>query len=95
MKNIIKLLTVLVVAGGLSSCAVSYPIGVTNNKSVKTGEVSQNILFWGWIRPMDMDLSLKAAAEAGGITKIATADFTVETKLLGFKMVYTTKVSGE
>lgn len=64
------------------------------NKTVKTGEVSQ-VIWLGFIRPMDLDLSLKAAAENGGITKIATADFTVEQKLLGLKMIYTTKVSGE
>jgi hypothetical protein len=89
LLGLLSLLSLLV----LQSCAVSYPVQVTNNKVIKEGSISQHI--WFGVRPQDMDLSIRTAAERGGIQKVATVDFLVETRLLGFHMIYTTRVTGE
>lgn len=91
--NIKTVLGALTLAAMVSSCAISYPIAVKSNKSVKEGRASVKVIFG--IPPMNSDLSIKTAAENGGITKIATVDFLVESKALGFVAKYTTIVTGE
>ncbi|MEQ9186443.1 MAG: TRL domain-containing protein [Cryomorphaceae bacterium] len=93
IKRIFNLAVAVGLISALTSCAVSYPIAVTNNKSIKEGTVSQSV--WFGIPPFDMDLSVKTAAENGGIKKVSTVDFLVESKLLGFQQKYTTRVTGE
>ncbi|NQV53121.1 MAG: hypothetical protein HQ500_08050 [Flavobacteriales bacterium] len=93
LKKVFNLAVAVGLVSAMTSCAVSYPIAVTNNKSIKEGTVSQSV--WFGIPPMNMDLSLKTAAENGGIKKIATVDFLVESKLLGIQAKYTTRVTGE
>lgn len=92
-KRVFNIAVAVGLVSAMTSCAVSYPIAVTNNKSVKEGTVSQSI--WFGIPPMDMDLSIKTAAENGGIKKVSTVDFLVESKMLGFQQKYTTRVTGE
>jgi hypothetical protein len=94
LKNLLNILLIAAMGYIVTSCAFSQPVAVTNNKSVKEGTVSQSI-WLGFIRPMDFDLSVKTAAENGGIKKVATVDFLVEQKLFGLGYVYTTKVTGE
>lgn len=91
--NLKTIFGALILAVMVSSCAISYPVSVTANKSVKEGRASANI--WFGIPPMNMDLGIKTAAENGGIKRVATVDFLVETKLLGIKQTYTTIVTGE
>jgi hypothetical protein len=93
IKRLFNLAVAVGLVSAMTSCAVSYPIAVTNNKSIKEGSVSQSI--WFGIPPFDMDLSMKTAAQNGGIKKIATVDFLVESKMLGFRQKYTTRVTGE
>lgn len=93
LNKITSAIFALAMAATVSSCAVSYPVIVTTNKSVKEGRVSKKIIFG--IPPMNMDLSIKTAAENGGIKRVATVDFLVESKALGFVRKYTTIVTGE
>lgn len=92
-KKILNIAVAIGLVSAMSSCAVSYPIAVTNNKTLKEGSVSQKVIFG--IPPMNMDLSIKTAAENGGIKKVATVDFLVESKALGLIAKYTTRVTGE
>jgi hypothetical protein len=91
--NIKSILGALVLAAMVSSCAISYPVCVTANKSVKEGRASVKYVFC--FGPMHADLSIKTAAENGGITKVSTVDMLSETKALGFILKYTTIVTGE
>jgi TRL-like protein family len=78
------------VMGGIYS-DVSGPVAVTGNPAAsKTGEASSSGLFgfaWG-------DSSIKAAASAGGITKISHVDSHTQT-VLGVYGKTTTVVYGE
>jgi hypothetical protein len=91
MKNLYKLLVIAIVFV-MTSCSVSGPLLVTDNTYVKKGEASYSVIL-GFIRPMDADISIKKAAENGGITKVATVDMKIQAKL--FKTTYTTIVTGE
>jgi len=93
ITKITSAICLLAVAAIMSICSISYPVTVTANKSVKEGTVSQKVIFG--FRPMNMDLSIKTAAENGGIKRVATVDFIVENKALGFIQKYTTLVTGE
>lgn len=91
--NIKTVLGAVVLAATVSSCAISYPMIVTANKSVKEGRASASSFFG--ISPFNADLSIKTAAENGGITRVATVDFLIESKLLGIQQKWTTVVTGE
>jgi len=73
----------------VSSCTVVYPGVATSNKIVKTGEVEAK-LFLGL---GNVDVGLYQAAKNGGITKIATYDYSVRAGL--FTTKYKTIVTGE
>lgn len=88
LKSIFAVLTTVLI---LASCSVSRPVLVTDNASEKEG-VSEFSVILGIFRPKEADISIKKAAENGGITKVATVDFKVESKI--FKVTYKTIVTG-
>ncbi len=76
----------------MTSCSVSGPLLVTDNKArEKRGEASYTV-WLGFIRPMEADASIRTACKNGKITKVATVDRKVESKL--FRATYTTVVTG-
>lgn len=75
----------------LASCSVSGPYLVTDNTAEKRGESSYSVIL-GIFRKKNCDASIKKAAENGGITKVATVDNRIESKL--FKTTYITVVTG-
>lgn len=93
MKNLFgKTVAFVLVAGFLTSCAVSAPLLVSSNAvGSKTGTSSYKVIF-GFM-PMNAEAGAIAAAKQGGITKIATVDQTVKGGL--FKATVTTTVTGE
>ena len=91
MKNIGSILAIGLFALIVSSCSYSQPLLVTDNASAKTGTAEFTVVF-GFIRPADTDISIKTAAENGDITKIASVDYVVESKL--FRTTYKTVVTG-
>ncbi|MGB1102985.1 MAG: TRL domain-containing protein [Crocinitomicaceae bacterium] len=92
MKNLRLLLGAGLLAL-MTSCSISGPLLVTDNKALeKRGEASYNV-WLGFIRPMEADASIRTAAKNGGITKVATVDVKVYGGL--FKTTYTTIVTGE
>ena len=93
MKAIKILLVVISFGAMLSSCAVSGPLFVTDNPSVKEGRATMTVWF-GFIRPINADISIRTAAKNGGITKIATVDQKISNAKL-FRVEYTTIVTGE
>ena len=46
LKKVFNLAVAVGLVSAMTSCAVSYPIAVTNNKSIKEGSVSQSVLVW-------------------------------------------------
>tara|TARA_B110000211_G_C14058773_1_gene544572 strand:+ start:966 stop:1247 length:282 start_codon:yes stop_codon:yes gene_type:complete len=91
-KLIFKTLSFVVIAGVLTSCAVSAPLLVTSNAvGTKTGTSSYKVVFG--ISPMHSESGAIAAARNGNITKIATVDQTVKGSL--FTTTVTTVVTGE
>jgi hypothetical protein len=92
MKNYIK--ATFVAAGLLvaTSCSISAPGMVTDNEAGKTGEASASYYF-NIFGPRDADLSIEKAAKKGGITKVSTVDYKVESKFI--KTTYTTIVTGK
>ncbi len=89
IRNIVALCAVAL----MTSCSISGPLLVTDNKALeKRGEASYNV-YLGFIRPMRADASIMTAAKNGGITKVATVDVKVYAGL--FKATYTTIVTGE
>ncbi len=91
MKKLKYIMAVGVTAVVMASCSISRPVLVTDNASEKTG-VSEFDVVLGIFRPMNADISIRKAAENGGITKVATVDFRVESKF--FKTTYKTVVTG-
>jgi hypothetical protein len=91
MKKIKLLFTMAVLGAVMASCSVSRPILVTDNPSEKTGTASFDVIL-GIFRPMKGDLSIQTAAKNGGITKVSTVDFVVQSRI--FKMTYKTVVTG-
>lgn len=75
----------------LASCSLSRPMLVTDNAGEKEGTAEYSVIL-GIFRPMTADVSIKKAAENGGITRVATVDRVVESKL--FKTTYKTVVTG-
>jgi hypothetical protein len=92
MKRIKTLLGMALLTATFSSCAVGYPVLTTdNNIGSKVGESSYDIIFG--IVTKGGDASIKKAAQNGDITKIATVDLVVESKLI--KTTVKTIVTGE
>ncbi|MFT6717234.1 MAG: hypothetical protein ACJA0Q_001885 [Saprospiraceae bacterium] len=91
MKILKSILPVALLAVIMSSCAMSIPMIVTDNANGKEG-VAEYTVILGFIRPMHADASLETAAKNGGITKIATVDYVIESGL--FKATYKTVVTG-
>lgn len=92
MKKIKYILSIAFLTLIITSCSVSSPVLVTDNESDKEG-VAEYTVILGFIRPMEADVSIKKAAENGGITKVSTVDFSVESKF--FKTTYKTIVTGK
>jgi hypothetical protein len=91
-KLIFKTLSFVVIAGVLTSCAVSAPLLVTSNTiGSKTGTSSYKVVFG--FAPINAESGAIAAARNGEITKIATVDQTVKGGL--FSTTVTTVVTGE
>ncbi len=81
----------MVLLGSLAtSCTISYPGIATGNTIEKSGTASRKIWFGIAIRPVD--LSIHTAAKNGGITKIATVDYSIKQGL--FTTTYKIEVTG-
>lgn len=92
MKNIKKYLLVLAAGSILTSCSISGPLMVTNNPIGSKRGVAERTI-WFNITFGHTDLGVATAAKNGGITKIATVDWKVTSKL--FRSTYSTVVTGE
>ncbi|MDA7803122.1 TRL-like family protein [Crocinitomix sp.] len=87
IKIIIAIFTVVI----LTSCSVSGPLVVTDNKALeKRGESSYTS--WFGFPPFSGDASIQTAAKNGGITKVATVDRSVYGGF--FRVTVTTTVTG-
>ncbi len=73
-----------------NSCTISYPGIATGNANEKSGTASRKIWFGIALRPVD--LSIQTAAKNGGITKIATVDYSLRQGL--FSRTYKIEVTG-
>ena len=90
-KLIFKTLSFVVIAGVLTSCAVSTPLFVTSNSvGSKIGKSSYKAILG--FAPNNAESGAIAAAKNGNITKIATVDQTVKGGL--FSATVTTVVTG-
>lgn len=89
-----KLLTVLFASAILfASCSTIVPVCATGNAvGSKVGESTGTYLF-GYLPLGDIDVSIKKAAENGGISKISTVD--QKTTISVFTTKVTTIVTGE
>lgn len=91
MKKFRYILATLTTVLVMASCSVSRPVLVTDNASEKEGVAEYSVIL-GIFRPMKADVSIKKAAENGGITKVATVDQVIESGI--FKSTYKTVVTG-
>ena len=92
MKKINKIILIPIGIFAFSSCSVTTPVLVTDNViGEKTGEASASV-FLGFIKPMNMDLSIQTAAKNGGITEVGSVDYQVYGGL--FVSKYKTIVTG-
>ena len=85
-----KILVVAAIAMLATSCTMSYPGIATGNKIEKTG-VAQKKLFLN-LAFTPVDLSIVKAASNGGITKVATVDYSIKKSL--FFTTYKVMVTG-
>jgi len=92
LKNILLISIFAFLLISISSCTAFKPGIVNENSSNKVGEASYTVVL-GIFRPMHADISIRKAAENGGITKISTVDFVVEYN--PFSKTYKTIVTGE
>ena len=74
----------------MASCTMSYPGIATGNVAEKEGSIERKVWFGIAIKPVN--LSIEKAAENGGITKVATVDYSVRRGL--FKTTYKVMVTG-
>jgi len=74
----------------LGSCTVTYPGIATGNTAEKVGVSERTVWLGIAIRPVDE--SVEKAAKNGGITKIATMDYSMRYGL--FRNTYKTIVTG-
>lgn len=73
-----------------ASCTMVYPGIATGNVAEKTGEVEKEVWFGIAIKPVN--LGIEKAASNGGITKVATVDYSIKKGL--FKTTYKVIVTG-
>ncbi len=92
MKSIKYILTASLVVLMLGACSHSRPLMVTDNPSEKKGTSEYKVVL-GVFRPMHTDISIRSAAENGGISKVSTVDFRVEGNI--FSTTYKTIVTGK
>jgi hypothetical protein len=79
----------------MSGCVITMPAGVTSNfdgTASKTGKAS-GTYFMGIPVGFNMDLSVEAAAQQGGITEVHSVNTTVKNYLV--VMVVQTTVTGQ
>lgn len=93
MKKLKYILAVGVTALLMASCSLSKPVLVTDNPAGEEKGIAEYSVILGIFRPMKADISIKKAAENGGITKVATVDVRVESSF--FKTTYKTVVTGQ
>ena len=94
MKNIIKIVVAGLLSVSLNACSVTtrLPAMVTDNPAgEKEGRATVKVI--GNVFVLGGDLSIRTAAENGGITKISTVDYEVKSGL--FVSKHTTIVTGE
>lgn len=91
MRKFKNYFIILLGASMLASCTTSGPLMVTNNKIVKRGVAERKIFFN--ITFGHTDLGIATAAKNGGITKVATVDYSVTGGL--FTQTYRVVVTGE
>jgi hypothetical protein len=92
MKKLKNSLLLAVGILAISSCTITTPVLVTDNVvGEKTGEASVTV-FLGIFGPMNRDISIKKAAENGGITEVGSVDQSIRIGLLTSK--YKTIVTG-
>ena len=94
MKNIIKIVVAGLLIVSLNACSVTtrFPAMVTDNPAgEKEGRATVKVI--GNVFVLGGDLSIRTAAENGGITKISTVDYEVKSGL--FVSKHTTIVTGE
>jgi len=94
MKNIIKIAVAGLLIVSLNACSVTtrLPAMVTDNPAgEKEGRATVKVI--GNVFVLGGDLSIRTAAENGGITKISTVDYEVKSGL--FVSKHTTIVTGE
>lgn len=73
MKKIMMLAMLIAFIG--TSCTVITPGVATGNEALKVGKVKKKLFLGITFKPVD--LSVATAAKNGGITKIATMDYSV------------------
>jgi hypothetical protein len=94
MKKALIVLLALTVFAFVGCTTLNAPVSVGGDGTIgsKTGQASGQIILniFG-----DVDAGMVTAARNGGITRIRTVDFEVNTILLGVLTTYTTTVTGE
>jgi hypothetical protein len=88
MRKILVLATMVALIG--TSCTVMTPGVATGNVASKTGTVKKKVFLGMTFKPID--LSIATAAKNGGITKVATMDYSVRR---GFFTTYKLVITGE
>lgn len=96
MTKLRSLLIALAFVGAtiLSSCSITVPIAATSNPVGSKVGIAKSTQVFGFF-PDGGDLSIKTAAQNGGISKISTVDF--KHSLVFFFVIqnYETIVTGE
>ncbi len=93
LNKIKKFAALIVIAGLLTSCALTLPVNATSNavgSKVGTAKATGYLgIFW-----FNADASIQTAAKNGGISKISTVDIK-QTNILGLLYTFETIVTGE
>ena len=93
LKKIKTVAAAALVAGVMSSCALTLPVNATSNAvGSKVGRAQANGFFT--VLFFNQDASIQRAAKNGGITKISTVDLKA-TNILGIITNFETIVTGE
>ncbi len=93
IKKIKNFVALLLVAGMVSSCALTLPVNATSNPVGSKVGMAKATGYLG-ILFFNQDASIRAAAKNGGITKISTVDIK-STNVLNIIVTYETIVTGE
>lgn len=92
MKQLPKLLAVVLLLVIISSCTINKPICATSNPLGEKQGVYTQISIFGFPPITNNNAAIAKAAENGGITNISTVDY--NTTWLLFLMKYQTIVTG-